>query len=320
MTTMVIGAGMAGLTCADALICAGHAVIVLDKGRGPGGRLASRRLDTDQGQASFDLGTQAFTAHSPAFVAQLRRWASNGHAAPWLPAGGDSWVGVPAMNAPLRAMAANLDVRWHTRVTGLSHRPGNWRVEADTGEVLEPGTVVVALPAEQTAALLMNVETGTAGPMAARAAASRSLPCWTVLLAFAEPLVGVGDYLAGNAGDALAKAVRNTGKPGRSGPEAWVVHAGADWSSSHLEDSADRVADALIAALSERLDRLLPPIIARAAHRWRFATSVGGGTGPVWDPATRLGVCGDWLAASGVEGAWLSGRDLADHIQATGSL
>ncbi|WP_396595642.1 NAD(P)/FAD-dependent oxidoreductase [Brevundimonas sp. R86498] len=318
MNTVVIGGGMAGLSCARALGLAGHAVTVIDKGRGPGGRMATRRLTAAGGEITFDLGTPAFEARSPAFLAEVRQWASDGHAAPWPAAGADSWVGVPAMNAPLKAMADGLDVRWSTRVSEVSPGPDGWQVRTEAGDRFEADTVVVALPADQAADLLEPVQAGMAGEMAARARACRSRPCWTVLLAFAERLPILDDWREGNAADALGLAVRNAAKPGRSGPETWVLHAGADWSARHLEEPADRIADLLITALSERLAVPLPAILARGGHRWRYATPVGGGTGPVWDPALRLGLCGDWLGEPGVEGAWLSARDLAARILAAG--
>jgi renalase len=40
----VIGAGIAGLTCAQKLQQAGKSVVLIDKSRGLGGRLATRRL------------------------------------------------------------------------------------------------------------------------------------------------------------------------------------------------------------------------------------------------------------------------------------
>lgn len=316
MKTIVIGGGMAGLSCARALDHAGYAVTVLDKGRGPGGRMATRRLGAAGGEITFDLGTPAFEARSPAFLAELRQWASDGHAAPWPAAGADRWVGVPAMNAPLKAMADRLDVRWSTRASQVAPGADGWQVRTEAGDVFKAGTVVVALPADQAADLLEPVEAGVAKEMAARARACRSRPCWTVLLAFAGPLPIMDDWLAADAADPLGVAVRNSAKPDRSGPETWVLHAGADWSARHLEEPADRIEDALITALSERLAAPLPAILARGAHRWRYATPVGGGTGPVWDPALRLGLCGDWLAGPGVEGAWLSAQDLAGRILA----
>lgn len=40
----IVGAGMAGLACAEKLEKCGHMVFVLDKGRGPGGRMSTDRL------------------------------------------------------------------------------------------------------------------------------------------------------------------------------------------------------------------------------------------------------------------------------------
>lgn len=67
---LVIGAGMAGLTAAMALRRAGRSVHVLDKGRGVGGRMASRRI----GDATFDHGAQFITARDPRFVAAIGEW------------------------------------------------------------------------------------------------------------------------------------------------------------------------------------------------------------------------------------------------------
>ncbi|MFX9626906.1 FAD-dependent oxidoreductase, partial [Acinetobacter baumannii] len=50
----IIGAGIAGLTCGEALVRAGHSVRLFDKGRGPGGRMSTRRLQTTAGEAQFD--------------------------------------------------------------------------------------------------------------------------------------------------------------------------------------------------------------------------------------------------------------------------
>ncbi|OYX00993.1 MAG: deoxyribodipyrimidine photolyase, partial [Caulobacter vibrioides] len=83
MKIAIIGAGMAGLSCAQALSAAGHAVQVLDKGRGPGGRMSTRRIKTPQGQVSFDHGAQFFTVRDPEFAARAAAWQAAGVAAPW---------------------------------------------------------------------------------------------------------------------------------------------------------------------------------------------------------------------------------------------
>ena len=47
----VIGAGMAGLVCAQQLSQAGYSVVVVEKSRGVGGRVATRRLQGTCGRS-----------------------------------------------------------------------------------------------------------------------------------------------------------------------------------------------------------------------------------------------------------------------------
>lgn len=55
---VVIGAGMSGIACARALQSAGIHVRVIDKGRGIGGRVATRRAEVAGTPISFDHGAQ----------------------------------------------------------------------------------------------------------------------------------------------------------------------------------------------------------------------------------------------------------------------
>lgn len=302
---------MAGLACARRLEEAGHPVTVLDKGRGLGGRMSTRRLSTDRGEASFDHGAQYFTVSDARFATQVRRWHEISAVAPWPEAGEGAWVGAPAMNAPLKAMAESLEVHWGRPIVRLVRNPGGWEVLAGDGEVVSCDRLVVALPAEQAGDLLA----GVAPQWAAQARASPSLPCWTVMLVFSEPLPDeVSDCLRGGHDTVLGWAARNTSKPGRTGPESWVLQAGARWSAEMLEAPKDEVERALIGALRDRLAVALPEVIAVGSHRWRFAHAGAQGSGPLWDHERGLGVCGDWLSAPRVEGAWVSGIELGDKI------
>jgi renalase len=54
----IIGAGIAGLACAQRLQDGGCSVTLFDKGRGAGGRMATRRVTTPFGEIAFDHGAQ----------------------------------------------------------------------------------------------------------------------------------------------------------------------------------------------------------------------------------------------------------------------
>ncbi len=308
MKIAIVGAGLAGLTCAGDLRAGGHAVALFDKGRGPGGRMSSRRLATPSGEAAFDHGAQYFTARDPAFRRQTEAWERSGLVAPWPAAGPDCWVGVPAMNAPVKHLAQGADVRWQTRVDALSGGPGNWRLH---GEGLDAGpfdSVLLAVPAENAAPLLQPV----APALAAHATSTPSQPCWTVMAAFASALPVAADILREDG--PIGWAARNSAKPGRGGPEAWVIQAGPAWSVVQLEQEPGVIVAALLAALSERVGATLPDCLAATAHRWRYARSGRVGEPMLWDAARGLGACGDWLLGPRVEAAWLSAAALAAAV------
>lgn len=74
----VIGAGLSGLVCAQALADEGFEVLVVDKGRQPGGRLASREREP-----SFDYGAQYFTVSDLRFREVVDSWLEKSLVLPW---------------------------------------------------------------------------------------------------------------------------------------------------------------------------------------------------------------------------------------------
>jgi renalase len=305
---LIIGGGMAGLSASTALATTGQRIIVLDKGRGPGGRMAARRVEIGGKQVSFDHGAQYFTSRDPAFREAVAAWEAVGAAARWPAAGDDAWVGTPGMNAPVRAMANGLDVRWGVRADLLCRHGALWRVEAGD-EVFLANTVLVAVPAEQATVLLAEATPD----FAARAAAVASAPCWAVMAAFAEPLA-VADTFRSNSGP-VSWAARNSAKPGRSGAETWVIHASPARSSELVDLPKDEAAAVLLADFFAVTGHTPAVPVHLDAHRWLYAQpEARKGEGPLFDAGLRIGIAGDWLHSPRVEGAWLSGRAVAQAV------
>ncbi len=309
MRIAIIGAGMAGASCGIRLAASGHAVEVFDKGRGPGGRMATRRIEVDGKTYRLDHGAQYFTARDPAFAAQVEAWEADGIVARWPAAKDGARVGTPGMNAPVRAMAEALGVRFAARVEGLERAGEGWLLNGEGAPTDAFDAVVVAVPAEQAGPLLAPHAPG----MASQAEAVESAPCWAAMAVFDTPLAIENDTLADRG--PIAWAARNSAKPGRGEGECWVLHATPDWSRANLERERDDVAADLLAQFGAVAGDL-PPVLALTAHRWRYAMVEKGGPGALWDDALRLGACGDWLSGPRVENAFLSGVDLAARIGA----
>lgn len=310
----IVGAGMAGLSCAETLRGAGTKVSLFDKGRGPGGRMSSRRIETPLGSAVFDFGAQYFTARDIAFGEQVRAWEASGVVARWPEARHDAYVGTPTMNAILRYETLSHDVSFSALVKGLKRTGKHWQLMCEGHDKTLFDGVVLALPAEQTAPILTLHDF----ELAQAALFARSQPCWTGMFAFGERLAHEKGILR-NSG-IIVWAARDNAKPGRSGPERWVVQAGPEWSAKYLELAPDRVAPHLIAALSTAIGVPIPEPIGQSIHRWRYGLSAGTGLGCLWNPALRLGACGDWLLGPSIECAWVSGRRLAERMVAAPSM
>ncbi|WP_019937257.1 NAD(P)/FAD-dependent oxidoreductase [Bordetella sp. FB-8] len=317
LSIAIIGAGLAGLSCAVALREAGHHVSVFEKSRGAGGRLSTRRSEPWQA----DHGAQYFTARHPDFQREVQAWLQAGVAAEWpvvpVVLGGDRppshdapvrYVGVPGMSAPAKRLAQGLDLHTSQTIQALERDGDGWRLRsAEQGLLPEVYShVVVAIPAPQAAPLLAHA----CPPLSAAAAAQTMQPCWTVMAQFAAPVSLGFEAAFVNAGP-LRWLARDRSKPGRSGQECWVLQANAQWSVAHLEDDAQQVGRRLLAAFGE-LGAPAPQSFT--VHRWRYADCHAGNLGSAWDPERGIGLCGDWLHGGKVQGAWLSGRHLARQV------
>ena len=329
----VVGTGFAGAACARALSLAGHAVHVFDKARGPGGRLATRRVEwvDRRGQACttrLDHGAVGITARSAAFGAFVEQGVHAGWLAEWTPAlaagslplEGDArlYLPLPGMSALCRHLLDGMAATWSFAVDKLHKGPQGWQVEARGERHGAPfDAVVLALPPAQAAPLLAPHRRD----WARHASVAPMQPCWT--------LMGIADVskdaveaaqcwnLARPSTGPLAWVIRNDARPGRErlpGQAHWVVHARAGWSRRHLEQPAAWVQQQMQAALAECLGRAVDWLHCEV-HRWRYAAPQALTLAPDesywWDAAQGLGVCGDFLGGCGVEGAWLSAQSLS---------
>ncbi|MGF1456438.1 MAG: NAD(P)/FAD-dependent oxidoreductase [Alphaproteobacteria bacterium] len=324
----IVGAGFAGLACAARLAQAGVSCDILDKGRGPGGRAATRRAD---GGLQFDHGLPFVHARTPAFEAVLEAWSADGRAAPWTGRFGtvtadgfaldptDSprrWVGTPKMNALLGGDA--LRVQFGEDVSALTRSDRGWGLVTKTGGLHGPyDLVLLAIPANQAAVLLAGLP-----DLAERVAQSRYRPVWTGLAAFADPLPGVSFEAATVADAALDLIVHDGAKPGRSGTPTWVMHGAASWTRDHLEAEKTDMAPRLLDAFQDVMGRMgvaVPDPVYLAAHRWRYARVEAALDTPcLFDPGRGVGACGDWCLGPTVEDAWMSGEALGEAVTRAG--
>ncbi|MDB5795233.1 MAG: FAD-dependent oxidoreductase [Noviherbaspirillum sp.] len=329
MHIAIIGAGMAGLSCARQLQLQGHHVSVYERAGESGGRMATRHTEL----GGFDHGAQYFTADSDRFKKAIAAWERAGWVSPWTgrlvtienaapkQAGRSKqrFVGVPGMADLAMQLAQGIEVRIEQLITRIEPHDGRWllAVQSDTVPIeasAGPFDAVVIAATPNNAVPLLQC-----APQFIRPAKQASLePCWALMLGFQESLV-LGYDGAWVQSSRLAWIARDASKPQRRPGEHWVCHASARWSIEHLTDDPERVKEKLLKAFHEATGSRMQPLYAEA-YRWRHAQVIDPlPAAYLWDPKLRIGVCGDWFSAGlegggRVENAYLSGLALAEAI------
>ncbi|WP_035992307.1 NAD(P)/FAD-dependent oxidoreductase [Leptolyngbya sp. KIOST-1] len=346
---VVIGAGPSGLTAAQALHRAGYSVEVVDKSRGLGGRMATRRI----GKTAVDHGCrylQPFTDVEPSPIVDL---VKAGVLCLWQPerfelgatgklaaAPIDTGYTAPHYSAPqgmsaiAKAMAQGLTIRRHWRATGLTPQPPGWRIEGEgldpSGEpqaqALEAKAVVIAIPAPQAAAILK--------PAAQNRAALQELvhrlqpvdfeAVITVMAGYGlgatAPLLGqkgtAGWMVTGKNHPTLRWVGLDSSK--RTDPEEAVVvcHSTPAFAARALELTDLEPAGNTLLAEATSLGAWVGSPAWMQVHRWRYGFVKRDLGSPILTSPSlpTLVGCGDWCSGGNVEGAIVSGRQAAAAI------
>lgn len=279
------------------------AVELFERGRAPGGRMASPALHGRR----VDMGAAYFTVKDPDFAAVVDGWVARGLAHRWTdtfdvisPDGRDVTAGPVRFATPdgLRSLVRDLvpdDVRLESTVDSLDH--------------LTHDAVVLAMPDPQAARL---------SPQAAEWVEYE--PVVAVAVGWPERTWTLTDAAFVND-DPDVSFVADDGSRRGDGAPVLVVHTTATRARAHLDHPDDAVAPVL-AALRRLLGIEQEPLWAHA-HRWTFAKPAGthgDAEFGLMSTARPLGLCGDAWCPSGaprVESAWLSGRRLGAALAAT---
>jgi predicted NAD/FAD-dependent oxidoreductase len=331
---VIVGAGVAGLSCARVLRDAGRHPVVLERSRGVGGRCATRRVDG----RPVDHGITFLHGSSAEFLEELRSvtsatvldgWPERkiGKGAPCqsnaFRSGESRLAFAEGVSAYPKHLARGLDIRTSTRVVDLKIDHDTLRVGDAGGSEWSSPTVILALATEQTRQLLKGL-TGSAPEVAAADGLLemvRSVPCLTLLVGYGDDVARLDwDVAYPEKSDVLQLIAHDSRKRNDDGPVVLVAQAKPRWSRRNVDRPPEEWRDAIKAELG----RLFGEWAARPewaqAHAWRYARVDRGSelTAPLLielPGGARLGIAGELFApGGGIQAAWRSGRELARRL------
>ncbi len=313
---LIIGAGLAGLSAANDLQQAGHSVLVIDKGRGLGGRLAGRRI----GEATFDHGAQFMTAREPRFKAAVARWIKAGVAEEWYssypgqPNGHPRYRGVPTMTAIAKYLATDIQVMRNIRVETITPQQTQWLAELDNGETVTANKLLITSPVPQTLDLLTDIAVPT--DKQARLDRIEYESCLAVMAILDGPTaieapgaIALDDGPIAWISDNLQKGVSKI--------PAVTIHGSGEFSAKHFEEDRMATGQQLIEAAEQYIGSA--QVTEYQVHGWRYSkpTIVDGAPCMLLSEETDLPplvLAGDAFAGPRFEGAVQSGWAAAKRL------
>jgi renalase len=328
---LIVGAGICGLMAAGQLLDHGASVMILDKGCGVGGRLATRRI----GAGRADHGAQFFTVRTAPFQEFVNRWLDQNLVFRWSTGWSDGSLvtattgdGHPryavqsGMNALPKHLAAlhtakGAEILTGVKVIAAAHSGGEWAVTTEDGQAWRSRSLVLTPPAPQSLGILATGGVELAAHDREALEAISYAPCLCAML-----LVNGSVWLPAPGAvhrpyDDIAWIADNQRKGISPAATVLTLHGSPVWSAAHYDDANADVIAACRAALEPWLagsDLLRDAEI----KRWRYALPT------VLHPESYLRLAGvpplylggDGFASPRVEGAVLSGLAIADALLA----
>jgi renalase len=325
---IVVGAGISGLLAARELRAAGWRVVVFEKTRGVGGRMATRRL----GSGTFDLGAQFFTVRSERFGCLVDQWLKAGVAREWTRGFADAqgrhnedgyprYRGSEGMTSIPDYLARDLDVHTGQPVLEVNAHGGVWEISTESGQQETGTALLLTAPVPQSVALAGSGDFEL--PVGARRRLDRISydPCLALTVLVNGP-TGVpepgGVQIKGEPLDWIGDNQRK----GISEAPAITVHAGPGWSQEHFEADEARITDSLLRLAGNQLGfDLLPRVVETSLTRWRYSWVNRSDPEPylLASETPPLLFAGDAFGGAKVEGATLSGLAAADRLLRRGA-
>lgn len=314
---IIVGGGITGLITATILQRRGINVTILDKGKGIGGRLATKQISHEPSiEGVFDYGAQYFSVSDPQFQVWVNDWLKQGIIKEWSQGFGKSdgkprYCGLKGTRAIAEYLAQGLDVHTNTKVVDIAY-DSQWLVKTEDNQEYLGEMLLLTPPVPQSLDLLDA--SLMVLPLDVRFALENvSYHRCIALLALLEKPSNIpapggialeDDHLAW-LGDNHQKGVSPNGY-------AVTLHANTSFSDYYWESDDDEIAYKLLSAAADYLDS---PVIKYQVHRWRYSLPKTLHPEPYLDVSEiPLLFAGDAFVAPNLEGAVLSGIAVGELI------
>lgn len=314
---LIVGAGIAGLMCATELQQRGLSVCVIDKGRGVGGRMSTRRIAGGR----LDHGAQFFTVRDARFAAYAQQWLEAGVIREWYRSvpGSDSgndhprYCGIHGMSEVPKYLARSLNVQTSQCVTSVVRDVDHWLLQTEQGATFAAQQLIVTTPLPQA---LMLMETSgldwSKGQLEQFRALHYEQGLATLVILDQPSAVPYPGALKVEQGP-LTWIADNQQKGISPDVTGLTLHASAAFAAQHWDSPNELRGQLMIDAARPFFPGAR--VLEYQCHRWGFTLPLNPWPERCFhSPDLQLTLAGDAFGGPRIEGAALSGIEAAAQV------
>jgi predicted NAD/FAD-dependent oxidoreductase len=330
---LIVGAGISGLSARRVLLDAGLDVLTLEKSRGLGGRMATRRWSGPQGESLADIGAQFVSVRGEPFKHLLQREKPSRVKEIRIPglSSHPRFVHSQGMSALAKACIGTSQdpergpILKLTRVTSVNQNAETiWEVGCDENRSFKTRAVILSAPLPQALELITRSQLADKDDISRALASCSFTPCLAAIFPLStdsedtEFLIPAPGILK-NVSETIEGIFDQQQKGLSSASPSIVVHASAAASRRLWERTETEILSELweetLRAVPQHLAKTGPRNLPSSAslHKWRYCEPESPLPLPFYAAKGLLFFVGDAFAGSAggrsrVEGAFESGR------------
>ncbi|MEX2641342.1 MAG: NAD(P)-binding protein [Balneolales bacterium] len=338
MVIGVVGAGLSGLIAGKTLAEAGHEVMVFEKSRNIGGRMATTFAEGRE-EIKLDHGVSYFQAEGEEFSGFLQELENKGLVREW----GDSfsfhngetmydvhpgrkrkasYIAPEGMSSIGKYLSRWLDFRQGVPVSGLtfigSNRLSkrNWMISLADFNTHELDALIVATPSTQAYGLIQTSQDELGFRKMIRTLSQIEYdPSYSLMATYGKREIPSWKGMVCQD-DRINWISNETSKRDNAGELGLVMHSSARFAREHVNEDHEQIAQLML----ERAAVLAGPWAAKPhwqhLHLWKYSKPLNPFKSPYMElenhPAPAA-LAGDYFGSQPMESAYLSGLKLGHH-------
>jgi renalase len=317
----IIGAGLSGLTLGQKLSKKAD-ICVFEKGRGVGGRMATRYADPfvfDHGAPYWAVTTKEFKNFlAPLMGSVVAKWSGNiitldnNNPIANSISRSSYFVAIPNMNSLCKHLAIDLNIKTQCEIISIkATHEKKWRLISSNDEDLGVYDIVISTaPPPQTLKLFSDY-------LPKHHALHKPIfdSCFSLMIGLHQ--AWGKEWIAAHTCNSPIKWIGvNSTKPGRNHNfTCLVIHSDSKWTKANIDRDIQEVQDILLNELDALITLDIKNLSYVSTHRWLYSNVHSLNNDHYYvDLELGLYAVGDWCQMSDIEKVRLNAEKAADFI------